>query len=238
MSAAFRAFGAKRALSALGFRAFGAKRANFDRLRLEATPRIELGIEVLQTSALPLGYVAPPCATDSNRAVVHLPSAVRLLTTVESQQFRDVMARLASSVVVVSSRLGGGFRGLTATSLVSVSAQPPLVLVGLEREAATRTAVVEARAFNVSVLTRAQEFIAERFAGRAPAVDSAWLEIPHHLGTNGVPLIEGCAAWLECALLEVHPAGDHDVCIGEVHAAALGSGEPLILWDRSFWTLR
>lgn len=148
------------------------------------------------------------------------------------------MARLASSVVVVSARLGDGFRGLTATSLVSISVEPPMVLVGLERTTATRTAVVEGKAFNVSVLTRAQEFVAERFAGRAPAVDAAWREVPHRIGTNGIPLIEGCAAWLECALTAVHAAGDHDICVGEVRAAALGAGEPLILWDRSFWTLR
>ena len=48
----------------------------------------------------------------------------------------------------------------------------------------------------------------------------------------------GCTAWLECSLVDVHPAGDHDLCIGEVTAVSLGSGEPLILWDRSFWTLR
>jgi len=148
------------------------------------------------------------------------------------------MARLPSGVVVVSARLGTGFRGLTASSLVSISAEPPMVLVGLEREAATRSAVVEGRAFNVSVLTRAQEFIAERFAGRAPAVDPAWREIPHRLGTNGIPLVEGCAAWLECSLLAIHPAGDHDICVGKVEAAVLGAGDPLILWDRSFWTLR
>jgi flavin reductase (DIM6/NTAB) family NADH-FMN oxidoreductase RutF len=148
------------------------------------------------------------------------------------------MARLPSGVVVVSARLGTGYRGLTASSLVSISTDPPLVMVGLEREAATRTAVVETGAFNVSVLTRAQEFIAERLAGRAPAVDTVWREIPHRLGTNGIPLIEGCAAWLECSLVEVHPAGDHDICIGKVEAAVKGAGDPLILWDRAFWTLR
>jgi len=156
----------------------------------------------------------------------------------DSSSFRDAMARLASSVVVVSARHGGGYRGLTATSLVSVSAEPPLVLVSLEREATTRAAVVESKAFNVSVLTRAQEFMAERFAGRAPAVDADWKHVPHHLGANGLPLIDGCAVWLECSLAGVHPAGDHDLCIGEVTAVSLGSGEPLILWDRSFWTLR
>ena len=105
-------------------------------------------------------------------------------------------------------------------------------------EATTRAAVVEGKAFNVSVLTRSQEFIADRFASRAPAVDSAWQQVPHRLGTNGIPLIEGCAAWLECRLAQVHPAGDHDICVGEVQQAIRGSGDPLILWDRAFWTLR
>jgi len=112
------------------------------------------------------------------------------------------------------------------------------VMVGLERETATRAAVVESKAFNVSVLTRSQAFIADRFAGRAPAVDARWEQVPHRLGTNGVPLIDGCAAWLECRLVQVHAAGDHEVCIGEVEAATAGSGDPLILWDRAFWTLR
>ncbi len=148
------------------------------------------------------------------------------------------MARLAAGVVVVSARTAEGYRGLTASTLVSVSADPPLVLVGLERESATRAAVVETRRFNVSVLTREQEFLAERFAGRAPAVDPAWKQIPHRLGTNGIPLISGCAAWLECELEQVHAAGDHDVCIGAVTTAQTGAGNPLVLWDRGFWTLK
>jgi flavin reductase (DIM6/NTAB) family NADH-FMN oxidoreductase RutF len=155
-----------------------------------------------------------------------------------SQEFRDAMARLAAGVVVVSARTAEGYRGLTASTLVSVSADPPLVLVGLERESATRAAVVETRRFNVSVLTRDQEFLAERFAGRAPAVDPAWKQIPHRLGANGIPLVEGCAAWLECEVEQVHPAGDHDVCIASVRVAQLGAGNPLVLWDRSFWTLK
>jgi len=113
-----------------------------------------------------------------------------------------------------------------------------MVLVGLEREATTRGAVVAGKAFNVSVLTRSQEFIADRFAGRAPAIDEAWDQVPHRLGTNGIPLIEGCVAWLECRLVATHEAGDHDICVGEVEAAVAGAGDPLILWDRAFWTLR
>jgi flavin reductase (DIM6/NTAB) family NADH-FMN oxidoreductase RutF len=148
------------------------------------------------------------------------------------------MARLPAGVVVVSARTENGYRGMTASSLVSISVDPPMVLVGLERESATRSAVAETRAFNVSVLTRSQEFIADRFAGRAPAIDATWEAVPHRLGTNSIPLIDGCAAWLECRLVDIRPAGDHDVCLGEVTAATAGSGDPLILWDRAFWTLR
>jgi flavin reductase (DIM6/NTAB) family NADH-FMN oxidoreductase RutF len=148
------------------------------------------------------------------------------------------MAHLPAGVVVISARLGDEYRGLTASSLVSISLQPPMVLAGLEKESATRAAVIETKAFNVSLLTRDQEFIADRFAGRAPAIDPHWRTLPHRLGANGIPLIEGCAAWLECRLVEVHEAGDHDVCLGEVTAAEVGRGDPLILWDRAFWTLR
>ena len=153
-------------------------------------------------------------------------------------EFRDAMARLASGVVVVSARTAGRYHGLTATSLVSVSVDPPLILVSLEHETATLAAVRETRRFNVSALTRQQEFIAERFAGRAPAVDAAWRAIPHHEGSNGIPVIDGGAAWLECEVTAIHAAGDHDVCIARVTSATVGAGEPLILWDRSFWTLR
>ena len=156
----------------------------------------------------------------------------------QSQSFRDAMAKLASGLVVVSARTSEGYRGLTASTLVSVSADPPLVLVGLEHGSNTRAAVVETRQFNVSVLTRAQEFFAERFAGRAPGVDATWREVPHHLGSNGIPLIDGCVAWLECDVVQVHEAGDHDVFIGAVKVALPGEGNPLVLWDRGFWSLK
>jgi flavin reductase (DIM6/NTAB) family NADH-FMN oxidoreductase RutF len=155
-----------------------------------------------------------------------------------NDHFRDVMARLPSGVVVVSARLRDEFRGMTASSLVSISVEPPMVMVGLERDSMTRAAVGETNAFNVSLLTRSQEFIADRLAGRAPAIDPRWTSLPHRLGSNGIPLLDGCAAWLECRLHQVHKAGDHDICVGEVLRAETGSGDPLVLWDRAFWTLR
>src|SRR5579885_2386533 len=106
---------------------------------------------------------------------------------------RDALAHVASGVVVVSARSAERYHGLTATSLVSVSVEPPIVLVSIEHETSTLAAVRDTREFNVNALTRRQEFLAERFAGRAPAVDAHWRSIPHRLGDNGVPLLDGCA---------------------------------------------
>jgi flavin reductase ActVB len=152
-------------------------------------------------------------------------------------QFKDAMAGLPAGVVVVSTRDRAGFRGLTASSFASVSLEPLLVLVCLDRFAQTRDAVAVSRAFNVSVLERGQEFVAERFAGRAPMVDPAWREVPHVLGANGLPVVRGCVAWFECELRDMHHAGDHDIAVGEVTRARRDSGEPLVSWDRAFWRL-
>ena len=92
-------------------------------------------------------------------------------------------------------------------------------------------------AFTVSVLERSQELLAERFAGRAPLVGGDWRDVPHDLGANGLPIVCGCVAWFECALAALHEAGDHDIAVGAVAAAGRGPGEPLVLWDRSYWRL-
>jgi flavin reductase (DIM6/NTAB) family NADH-FMN oxidoreductase RutF len=155
----------------------------------------------------------------------------------EESALRNVLARVPGGVVVVSTRDERGFRGLTASSFTTVSLRPPLVLVCLDRFAATREAVAESRRFNVSLLAREQEFLADRFAGRAPAVDAGWREVPHRLAGNGLPIVERCAAWFCCELDVLHEAGDHDIAVGLVTEAGRGEAEPLVFWERSFWRL-
>jgi flavin reductase (DIM6/NTAB) family NADH-FMN oxidoreductase RutF len=154
-----------------------------------------------------------------------------------SDEFKEAMAAVPSAVAVVSGRSADGFRGLTASSFTSASLAPPLLLVCLDSLSQTRDAVAREREFSLSVLERSQEFLAERFAGRAPLVDPAWEEVPHTLGASGLPVIRGCVAWFECRLLDLHPAGDHEIAVGEVLACGRGGGEPLVLWDRAFWRL-
>lgn len=155
----------------------------------------------------------------------------------DASRLREAMARAAAGVGVVSAGWEGGWRGLTASSFFSASLEPPLLAVALDRFATTRDAVLRSGRFNLSVLTARQRFLAERFSGRAPAVDPAWNEVPHRPGSNGLPLIEGALAWFECGVRDVHEAGDHDLVLGDVLAAGHAGGDPLVLWDRELWTV-
>jgi flavin reductase (DIM6/NTAB) family NADH-FMN oxidoreductase RutF len=147
------------------------------------------------------------------------------------------MAAVPAGVAVVSTGAGRRYYSLAATSFTSASLEPPLLLVCLDSLSQTRQAVADTGAFNLSVLERGQEFLAERFSGRAPLVDPGWRDVPHRLGGNGLPLVDGCIAWFECELRDLVKAGDHDVALGEVVAAGREAGEPLVLWDRAFWRL-
>jgi len=148
------------------------------------------------------------------------------------------MARVPAGVVIVSARDADEYRGLTASSFVPIFSDPPLVLVVMQHESATRSAIATTEAFNISVLSRNQEFIADRLAGRAPALDPGWTSLPHELGANRIPLVVGAAAWFECSLQRIHRVGDHDICVGAVESAVAGSGNPLISWDRAYWTIK
>ena len=165
------------------------------------------------------------------------PRRTKIWAGLDADELRDVLARVPATVVVISARDERGLRGLTASSFTPVSLEPPLVLVCLERFAATRDAIAATRAFNVSVLAREQEFIADRFAGRAPVVDPQWREVPHTLAENSLPVIAGCAAWFTCRLEVLYQGGDHDIAVGRVIEAGAGEADPLLYWQRSFWSL-
>ena len=148
-----------------------------------------------------------------------------------------MLAAIPAGVVVVAAPAGGGFRGMTATSFAPVSLEPPLVLVSAEATAATAEAIQAAGRFSASLLERSQEFLAERFAGRAPAVTGSWRGVPHRLSPGGLPYVDGAVAWFDCEVRSTFPAGDHVIVVGEVREALRGPGEPLVHWDRGFWRL-
>ena len=147
--------------------------------------------------------------------------------------FRNALARFASGVTIVTTVDGGGRRaGFTASAFSSLSLDPPLILVCLEKRAESYPTFDAAEHFAVSILATGQTDVALRFATRGIDKFAGAPVVPGEL--TGMPLIEGAIAHLECRVHDRPDGGDHTIIIGEVLRAASTDGEPLLHFNRKF----
>ncbi|HSS69355.1 MAG TPA: flavin reductase family protein [Casimicrobiaceae bacterium] len=150
-----------------------------------------------------------------------------LRPAVLEQQFREALAQFATGVTILTARAAhGALVGFTANSFNSVSLDPPLVIWSLARRSRSLAVFEGVERYAINVLAHDQVELARRFSG--PHADR-FAGVAHRAGKGGAPLIEGCAAWLECRHHALHPAGDHMLFIGEVDDCAHRSVAPL-LW--------
>ena len=137
------------------------------------------------------------------------------------------MGRFATGVTVVTTFADGLPEGITVNALSSVSLEPPLVMVALDRRRFITPMVRASGRYAVNVLGAGQQAISDCFAhaavrpGREDFCGAAW-----HPGATGLPLLEGAIATLECTVVETFSAGDHDLFIGRVDA--LDDGDPAV----------
>src|SRR4030088_1925900 len=119
------------------------------------------------------------------------------------RQFRSVMRRLAGGVVVIPAGRGEDITGMTVTSLTSLSATPPRLLVSINRQAPSFTLIERYRSFGVNILGSDQQELAGRFSngklkGKQRFEGTAW-----SIGLSGVPLLENSLATVECQVEEI-----------------------------------
>lgn len=144
--------------------------------------------------------------------------------------FRQAMADAPSAIAIVTSRdAAGSAAGATLTAFLSLSLMPPLVLVSLGAQTRTASAISISRHFAVHVLAADQEALAQRFS--MDAVDK-FAGLHWTSGAGGAPLLEGCAAQLECRLATQHPGGDHEIFIGQVLSATRAEAADAAVWWR------
>lgn len=142
-----------------------------------------------------------------------------------SNDFRAALRRFPTGVTIVTTMLDGRPKGFTATAFASVSVEPPMVLVCVNRQARTHAQIAQAGRFCVNVLGLEQRELAERFSARGPTDPFADLDFRADL--SGAPVIAGTLAYLDCDLAEEHSAGTHTIFLGNVIACGYGSGAPL-----------
>jgi flavin reductase (DIM6/NTAB) family NADH-FMN oxidoreductase RutF len=149
-----------------------------------------------------------------------------------ARELRSVMGKFATGVTVVTTTHRDIIHGMTANAFLSVSLRPPLVLVSLGRCRMSEMLPRTGR-YGVSVLASDQEQFAAHFAGQR----ASELE-PRFVWENDLPLLDGALAHVGCRVVDVHPAGDHVLWIGEVEHLYHRDGEPLLFYTGRFGTLR
>jgi len=145
----------------------------------------------------------------------------------DARQFRTTLGRFASGVTIVTTSVEGATHGMTANAFVSVSLEPPLVLVSVDNRAHMARLLLVGRSYGVSVLAEDQVKLSDHFAGRKVGD----IEVPF-ITKNNTPLIDGAVAHLGTNIVKVVPAGDHNLVIGQVEYLDWQEGRnPLLFYS-------
>jgi flavin reductase (DIM6/NTAB) family NADH-FMN oxidoreductase RutF len=144
-----------------------------------------------------------------------------------SKKQRKIMGQFATGVTVVTTGGEGGPHGLTANAVASLSLDPPLVLVAVDKSALTLDYLMKNRCFAVNILRHDQEDISRRFAASGPK-DFSDLKIT--TAATAAPILTDCLAFVDCRVVDILPGGDHEIFVGEILAGEYHGGEPLLYY--------
>jgi flavin reductase (DIM6/NTAB) family NADH-FMN oxidoreductase RutF len=155
------------------------------------------------------------------------------LRPADAEAFRAAFRRHPAGVVVVTVDAGDGPAGLTATSLASVSLDPPMVSLAVADASSIWPALERADTFVVNLLAEEHAVVAQRFAERGIdrfAPPTRWERLP-----TGEPVLLDAASWLRCRTQQLVRVGDHHLVIGLVVDALVDpEASPLVYHDRRY----
>lgn len=147
--------------------------------------------------------------------------------------FKSVLGSFVTGVSVVTARDGDISVGVTVTAVSSVSLDPPILSVGLNRSLYTATVVQREGYFAVNFLTEGQAALAGHFAASR---EKKFLDVPHRHGINMIPILHENLAHAECRVFRMEEIGDHYVVFGEVIGGSATPVAPLTYFKREFGT--
>lgn len=153
---------------------------------------------------------------------------------VSGEVYKQIGRNAAGPVCIAAAydRATGAVVGLTASSFVTLSFDPPMVMFAIQQHADSYASLVSSKAFGVSLLGREQHQVAALFATKGrDKVERTSFSVG---GTLKVPLIEGSLAEIECLTSQVFVSGDHAIIVGLVEVARTRSGEPLLYFGGKF----
>jgi flavin reductase (DIM6/NTAB) family NADH-FMN oxidoreductase RutF len=150
----------------------------------------------------------------------------------DPKELRRVMGHFATGVTIITTKGADGTPyGLTANAFTSLSLDPPLCIVCVDRRAESFAHFYDSKVFTVNVLTREQEDLSNRFAKSGGDKFSGIPTVPGH---HGAPLIEGALAHIECRITDTLEGGDHVIHVGRVEHVHTAPGEPLLYYQGKY----
>lgn len=155
-------------------------------------------------------------------------------STVTSKAYRDVIGCFATGVTVITTRDEDRRFGTTASAVSSLSLEPPMLLICMNRESETGRAIAQTGRFVVNILAEDQDHLATQFARKDPDKFQGVAITP---GQHGEPMLNGALAHLECRVTEQVLGGTHTVYLGEVDRASGRNGTPLAYFRGQFGRL-
>jgi flavin reductase (DIM6/NTAB) family NADH-FMN oxidoreductase RutF len=151
-----------------------------------------------------------------------------------AKTFTDAMSRTAAGVCVVTTNGPAGRFGLTVSSMVSVSAEPPRLLVCINRSSIAHDAVLANGRFAINVLAAVQRGIAAAFAGRSANGCHYRFDADDWTDLAALPRLRDCSAWFRCAVDSTLEAGTHTIIIGSVERSESGADAALLYTNRNY----
>ncbi len=149
----------------------------------------------------------------------------------DSREQRRIMGWFATGVTVVTTKVGEQLWGMTASAFCSLSLDPPLVLVAIEKKATSYEYFSRSDCFAVNILSAAQQDVSKRYAMHGPK-DFVGLNIK--TAVTGAPILVGSLGYVDCRRVNILAGGDHDIFIGEILAGEANDGEPLLFFRGTY----
>jgi flavin reductase (DIM6/NTAB) family NADH-FMN oxidoreductase RutF len=185
-------------------------------------------------AVLSAAHIPPHPRISGETLTITVPSLPA--TGIAPERFKQIFRNHPAGVVVVTVDSGAGPAGFTATSLTSLSLQPPLVSFGVGVTASSWPHVEQARSAVVNFLGADQEQLARTFATSGVdrfAEPTRWRRLP-----AGDPVLDGVSGWLRLEVEQIVPAGDHRVVIGRVQDSWTGADRnPLLFHNGGYHSL-
>lgn len=159
--------------------------------------------------------------------------------SVDPFEYRTIIGHFATGVTVITTAHGDAMQGMTANAIASLSLDPVMLLICVEKNTHTHGLLLNSRTFTVNVLGEHQEAVSRLFAKRAEPEFRSLRGQPFRIGTTGAPVLQDCLAFLECRVAEILDGGDHSIFLGRVvDQGVVKEVEPLVFFRGGYHTLR